>query len=213
MEQYWGEFAKVAVAHALAVASPGPDFSIVLRQSLRHGRRTAIWTSLGVGAGISLHLTYSLLGIGLVIAGSETWFTGLKYAGAGYLAWLGVQSLRAKPRAGNDSPAGGENGSAAPRAGAAFMTGFLTNALNPKATLFFVALFATVISAQTPKIIQAAYGGWMVVATAGWFCAVSVLFAREPLRRAFWRHGHWIDRALGVVFLGFAASLLLARPA
>ncbi len=209
MDEYWGEFAQVAVAHALAVASPGPDFSIVLRQSLRHGRRTAVWTSLGIGAGISLHVGYSLLGIGLVIAGSKTWFGVLKYAGAGYLAWLGVQALRSKPRA-----AGGEMARTRedePSARGAFVTGFLTNALNPKATLFFIALFATVVSAATPRWVQAAYGGWMVVATAGWFCAVSVLFARPELRRAFWRHGHWIDRALGVVFLGFAAGLVLSR--
>jgi len=209
MEEYWGEFAKVALAHALAVASPGPDFSIVLRQSLRHGRRAAIWTSLGIGSGILLHVGYSLLGIGLVIAGSEKWFTILKYLGAGYLAWLGVQSLRSRPR-GPETMTIEEHGAEASARGA-FVTGFLTNALNPKATLFFVALFATVIGAATPKGVQALYGLWMVGATAAWFCAVSVVFARERLRRAFWTHGHWIDRVLGVVFLGFAASLLLAR--
>ncbi len=209
MEEYWGEFAKVALAHALAVASPGPDFSIVLQQSLRHGRRAAIWTSFGIGSGILLHVGYSLLGIGLVIAGSETGFAVLKYSGAGYLAWLGVRSLRSRRRETESMlpearvPGGSARG--------AFATGFLTNALNPKATLFFVALFATVIGAETPKSVQALYGLWMVGATATWFCVVSVVFARERLRRAFWAHGHWIDRALGVVFLGFAASLLLAR--
>ncbi len=209
MDEYWGEFAKVALAHALAVASPGPDLSIVLRQSLRHGRRAAIWTSVGIGSGVLLHAGYSLLGIGLVIAGSETWFTILKYAGAGYLTWLGVQSLRSRPRAPETMLA--EAGGVRPSARGAFVTGFLTNALNPKATIFFVALFATVISAKTPKGVQAMYGLWMVGTTALWFCAVSVVFAREPLRRAFWTRGHWIDRALGVVFLGFAVSLLLAR--
>lgn len=209
MDEYWGEFAKVALAHALAVASPGPDFSIVLRQSLRHGRRAAIWTSLGIGSGVLLHVGYSLLGIGLVIAGSETWFTILKYAGAGYLTWLGIQSLRSRPRGPETMLT--EAGGARPRARGAFGTGFLTNALNPKATIFFVALFVTVISAETPKGVQAMYGLWMVGTTALWFCAVSVVFARESLRRAFWTRGHWIDRALGVVFLGFAASLLLAR--
>ncbi len=206
---YWGEFAMVAGAHLLAVASPGPDFAIVLRQSLVHGRRAAIATSVGVGTGILLHVAYSLLGIALVIRSSASAFTAVKFAGALYLAWLGVQALRAKPRAENE--VGGAESTARPTDRAAFVTGFLTNALNPKVTLFFLALFATVISAGTPKIIQAGYGLWMAAATAGWFSLVAVLFTRTGVRQSFLQHGHWIDRALGVVFLGFAASLALAN--
>lgn len=78
------------MAHLLAVASPGPDFAIVLRQSLMHGRRIAIWTSIGIGTGISLHITYSLLGIGLLFKSSVAAFTLLKYTGEAHLAWLGV---------------------------------------------------------------------------------------------------------------------------
>ena len=93
MHDYWGELSQVALAHLLAVASPGPDFALVLRQSLVHGRRTALWTSVGIGAGIVLQVTYSLLGLGLLIRGSELWFNGVKYAGAAYIAWLGVQAF------------------------------------------------------------------------------------------------------------------------
>ena len=63
MDEYKVEFFKVALAHLLAVVSPGPDFAVVLRQSLTHGRRTAIWTSVGVGTAILLHVGYSLLGL------------------------------------------------------------------------------------------------------------------------------------------------------
>lgn len=212
MSHYWMEFGQVALAHLLAVASPGPDFAIVLRQSLRRGRQAAIWTSCGIGTAILLHVTYSLLGLALVIKQSETWFGAVSYAGAGYLGWIGVQALRSKPR-GDPSEAASTLPASAPTLRGAFATGFLTNALNPKATLFFLALFATVISATTPKLVQAAYGGWMALATAGWFSLVSILFTREAVRRKFLRHGHWIDRALGVVFIGFAVSLLFARAA
>lgn len=208
MRNYWLEFSQVALAHLLAVASPGPDFAIVLKQSLVHGRRLAIWTSLGVGAAILVHVSYSLLGLGWLIRSSTTWFNTVKYAGAAYIAWLGVQALRAKPRTAMEEPAeasGRAAGGPAPRG--AFVTGFLTNALNPKATLFFLSLFILVISPETPKSIQALYGGWMALATAGWFCLVAVLFTHPDVRRRFLRHGHWIDRALGVLFLGFALSL------
>lgn len=208
MHDYWLEFLKVALAHLLAVASPGPDFAIVLKQSLTHGRRTAIWTSLGVGVAILLHVTYSLLGLGLLIRGSVLWFNVVKYAGAAYIAWLGVQALRAKPL----DPVAiiDRGGQSAPKPHGAFATGFLTNALNPKVTLFFLSLFILIVSPATPKWIQGLYGLWLSAATIGWFCLVSVVFTREGVRSRFLRYGHWIDRVLGVVFLIFALSLALA---
>jgi RhtB (resistance to homoserine/threonine) family protein len=209
MAAYWVEFTTVAVAHFLAVASPGPDFALVLRQSVACGRRPAIWTSAGIGAGILVHVGYSLLGLGLLIHGSATWFTVVKFAGAAYLVWVGVQCLRSKPR----GEAEGAVGETPPERGArgAFTTGFLTNVLNPKATLFFLSLFAMVVNPQTPKWVQAGYGLWMAAATAIWFSLVSVVFTQTAVRVRFLRVSHWIDRALGVVFLGFAAWLALSQ--
>jgi RhtB (resistance to homoserine/threonine) family protein len=207
MSPLWIEFSEVAVAHLLAAASPGPDFAVVVRQSLNFGRRTAIWTSVGIGTAILLHVTYSLLGLGLLIRGSHFWFTVVKFCGAAYIAWLGIQSLRAKPAvdvAGGAAPLGNP-----PTRQAAFFTGFFTNALNPKVMLLFLSLFLSVIDPMTPKIVQCGYGLWMVLVTIAWFCLVSVVFARDDVRRKFLRHGHWIDRALGVVFLGFAVSLIV----
>jgi RhtB (resistance to homoserine/threonine) family protein len=204
---YWKEFLTIMVAHALAVASPGPDFAIVLRQSLAHGRRTALWTSLGIGCGISVHVIYCLLGLGYLLKGSPVALTTVKYLGAGYLAYVGVQALRARPRAEDMDLSGGER---MPEDGAAWTQGFLVNVLNPKAALFFIALFPLAVSPDTPKLIQAGYGLWMAVTTAAWFSFVSLVFTRADVRRNFLRHGHWIDRALGLVFLGFAVSLAVA---
>lgn len=211
MHDYAFEFSKVALAHILAVMSPGPDFAIVLRQSLRHGRRTATWTSLGVGAAITLHVAYSLLGLGVLLQRSPLAFSVLKYAGAAYLLWIGVQALGSAQRASLiDDAALVAAPTTTPTARAAWLTGFLTNALNPKATLFFVALFVTVIDPATPIFIKAGYGGWMVAATTGWFCFVSAVFTRKSVRAAFMRRGHWVDRGLGAVFIVLAVSLMLA---
>ena len=198
------EFLTIVVAHALAVVSPGPDFAIVLRQSLHHGRRTAIWTSVGIGCGLLVHITYSLLGLGLLLKNSPVALETVKWLGAAYLAWVGGQALRSRPRTDDISLA--PDGSA-PRPRAAWATGFFVNVLNPKAALFFIALFPLAVSGTTPKWIQAGYGLWMTVSTIGWFSFVSMVFTKESVRRAFLRHGHWIDRALGVVFLAFALSL------
>jgi RhtB (resistance to homoserine/threonine) family protein len=207
MGSYWPEFLKVAIAHMLAVMSPGPDFAVVLRQSLAHGRRTAVWTAIGIGSAICLHVTYSLCGLGLLLRSSPAAFTALKFAGAAYLAWMGVRALRAAPLSPLAERAGASAGGL-PGAHSAWTIGFLTNALNPKAALFFIALFASLISPGTPLSVRVFYGGWISLTTMGWFSLVAMLFTQDRVRRAYLRSGHWIDRVLGVVFLVFAAGLV-----
>lgn len=204
MENYWPEFLSVVVIHLLAVASPGPDFAVIIRQSLCQSRHNAVLTALGIGSGISVHVIYSLLGLGLIISQSVFLFTIIKYLGAAYLLYVGWQCLRSQPSPLPDvdgNPASGQTG------GQAFRLGFLTNALNPKATLFFVALFSVVIAHDTPLWVQAGYGLWMVLATAAWFAGLSVLLTHRHVRRWFARVKHWIERAMGLALFAFAAKL------
>ena len=206
MSAYWAEFATVAVVHLLAVASPGPDFAIMIRQGLCQSRRNALLTAMGIGLGIMMHVSYSLLGIGLLIQQSVMLFNILKVLGALYLTWIAFQCLRA--RAGGvhveQAPATGQSGLAA------FRLGFLTNALNPKATLFFVSLFSVVISPGTPISVQAGYGIYMALATGLWFAMVAVFFTLPQVRKGFNRFGHWLDRMMGGVLLLLAGQLLVS---
>lgn len=215
MHGYWAQFLKVAVAHLLAVASPGPDFAMVVRQSIAHGRRAALWTSVGIGSAILVHVTYVMLGIGILLRTSPLAFLAVKVLGAGYLAWIGVRALMAQPLgAMPGAPAGSDADLARPAAPGpirAWTTGFLTNIFNPKVTLFFVAIIASLVDPATPRLIQGAYGLWMSASTMAWFSMVSIFFTRDDVRGAFLRCGHWIDRAMGVVFIGLAAALALAR--
>ncbi len=206
MQNYWTEFLTVALVHLLAVASPGPDFAVIIRQALCQSRRNALLTAAGVGAGILVHVTYSLLGIGLLIQQSLLLFNILKVVGALYLSWIVIQCLRAR--------AGGMHVAAesalAQRGLAAFRLGFLTNTLNPKATLFFVSLFSVVISPGTPVALQTAYGVYMALATGLWFALVATFFTLPRVRRGFNRFGHWLDRLMGGVLLLLAGQLLFS---
>jgi threonine/homoserine/homoserine lactone efflux protein len=214
VQEYWAQFLKIAVAHMLAVAAPGPDFAMVVRQSLAHGRRAAMWTSVGIGTAILVHVTYAVLGIGIVIKTTPAAFIAVKFLGAGYLAWIGTKALMSRPRASlPGAPSGAEEDlgrPAEPGPRAAWTTGFLTNAFNPKVTFFFVAVFASVVDPATPKLIQAAYGLWMSAATMAWFIMVSAFFTSDRVRGAFLRRGHWIDRAMGVVLIALAVALAFA---
>ncbi len=203
----WIEFGAIALAHGLAVASPGPDFALILRQSLRYGRTTAIRSAFGIGCGILVHVSYALLGLGLLVRNSPMGFTILKVAGTGYLAWMGWRALQSRGpthlMVEDETPPGARRG--------AWRRGFLTNVLNPKAALFFVTLYTTLVSPDTSRGWQAVYGAWMAVWTFGWFSLVAALFARPSWRQAYLRSGVWVDRAMGVVFLGFAVNVLLAK--
>lgn len=201
------EFFALAGLHLLAVISPGPDFAMAVRMSVSYGRATGYLTALGIGAGISVHIAYTLLGVGFVLQRSPMAFTVAQLLGCAYLVYLAAQMLRARPATELTLPAGNAG---LPGHGRAFATGFLTNATNPKATLFFLSLFTLVVSARTPKLVQLGYGLWMCVVTALWFCLVARLFSQDRVRRRFLAMGHWFERGMGLLILALAARLALS---
>ena len=204
---YWLEFITIAAVHLLAVASPGPDFAIVLKHSIHFGRRAAIITSIGVGLAILLHVAYSLLGIGILIKTTPWLFQALSYLAAAYLLYLGFAALRAK------APPKTESGSMSGHVlqisdKKALISGFLTNGLNPKATLFFLSVFAVVVSAQTPNSIKVIYGIYLSLATGLWFCALSYMLSSAKVRQFLGEKGYCFDRLMGLFLIALAIKLL-----
>lgn len=204
---YWAEFFTIAIAHLFAVASPGPDFAVVMRQTLRGGTRTGVWTSLGVGSAILLHVAYCLLGVALLLSQSPALFNAMKLLAAGYLFFLGVQSIRASlmlsvaKRETTQEPV--------LSAARAFGLGFLTNGLNPKATLFFLALFTVVIDRNTPTTIQIMYGLYLAVATFLWFALLSLILGVPRVRGVILRMGVWLERAMGAILILISLQIAL----
>ncbi len=203
------EFMTVALVHLLAVASPGPDFAVVVRESVTQGRRVGSWTALGVGCGIFVHVAYSLLGIGLIVSQSIVLFNLFKWLAAGYLLYLGWRALRARPMSLDTADEVDTTSDRSPWQ--AFVVGFVTNGLNPKATLFFLSLFTVVISADTPLLVQTGYGVYLAGATALWFLLVAWLFSRGRVRAGFARMGHWFDRLTGAVLIGLGVRLAVSE--
>ncbi|PCI59836.1 MAG: lysine transporter LysE [Gammaproteobacteria bacterium] len=206
---YLQEFLVIAAIHFLAVASPGPDFAVILKQSVRYGRRSAIFTSLGIGSGILLHVAYSLVGIGILIASSESLFTLLKFIAAAYFLYLAWHGLRAKP---NNDESFDLNIKTLdhPSDKKSFITGFLVNGLNVKATLFFVSLFSMVIATSTPFAIKLGYGLYMAIATAAWFSSLSYFLSITKFRQLLIKKGYWLERVMGIILLALAIKLLFS---
>lgn len=202
------EFLSLMAVFIVAAVTPGADFACVVRESVAYGRRAGILAAIGVGSAIMFHVTYTVLGIGLVVAQSIIAFTIVKWAGAAYLIWLGVQSMRAAP------PTALNIGTAARESRPAHRSlaiGAMTNLLNPKATLFFVSLFSTIVSPTTPLLLQFGYGVTMSVVLAAWFTIVALFFTTDAMRATFARAGRWFNRLTGLMLIGLGIRVALQR--
>ena len=203
----WAVFGTVALAHGLAVASPGPDFAMVVRQSLPFGRGAGLWTAAGIGSGIFFHVAYGLFGLNWLTQRYPQSLTLLGVAGALFLLWMGSQAVRAKPLP--------DNAEALPPAQPGdfakfFGIGVLTNVLNPKAALFFVALFTAVVTGPVSTALKITLGAWIPLATFAWFAFVATMLGSAATRRKLRHAAHWIDRAMGVVLLALGAGMIVS---
>lgn len=196
----------ITALHLLAVISPGPDFIMACRNSLIYSRRTGIWTSVGFGLGITVHIAYSLAGIALVISKSILLFNAIKFLGAGYLIYIGVKSIFSKS---SKIDLGEQEKKKDISHYAAIKIGFLTNVLNPKATLFFLSLFTIAISPETPMSIMGIASVIMVANTILWFSIVSVLLTQKRIRTIFEKSQNAFNKTLGglLVALGIKVAL------
>lgn len=201
------EWFTVITITTLAVISPGPDFAMVSRNALMLSRRAGVLTALGIGLGVWVHVAYTLLGVGLLMQQSLLLFNGVKLLGALYLIYLGIQMLRSKPGAPASS-----NAEPPPLSDwVALRTGFLTNALNPKTTVFVVSLFMQVVTPDTHLGVQLSYGTFISMAHVLWFALVACCFSAPAVRQRLLALRHWIDRVFGAVLVSLGLALAVSR--
>lgn len=201
------EFFIVAGAHIIAAMSPGPDFAVLVKSALTESRTRAIAVAAGIAAGVLVHITYSLLGLAFVISQSIIVFNVIKFFGAAYLIWIGIQALRSKGQSTKLRSAPAAEERSVFRAG---LSGFLTNALNPKATLFFLGLFTQVIDPTTSSGTKLLYASEMVVATFLWFGLLAVIIARPRIKSIFETAKAKIDKVVGVVLIALGTRVAVS---
>ena len=197
------EFFTVAILHLFAVASPGPDFALVTRQSLIYNRRVAIWTSLGIGVGILFHSLLAITGLVLLITSNELFSTILKIIGSLYLLYLGVNSILDTKGVGNIEE---ENTNLDKFNG--FMAGLITNITNIKAILFFVTVFSVVIGTGN-NLSLLFYGAYMALATFIWFSIISYVFTSEGFKNKFSSFLGLFEKIIGFVLILLSLQILI----
>lgn len=203
---FWQGFTIVTFVHLLAAASPGPDFALVTRQSLLHGRTAGVLTSLGISLGLAIHILYSAAGLAVVVSHSVEWMVAIKLAGGSYLIYLGIKGLRAKHHSVDNNqriPLATNNS-----AFRMISTGFFCNALNPKAPVYFLSLFTVILSPETPLPNLAIYGVWIMVLQMLWFTTLACFFTNNAIRQRVVKLGHWLDRTFGAVMLVLGLQVL-----
>lgn len=207
--EFWHGFITLTVIHLLAAASPGPDFALVSRQALLQGRRAGLWVSLGIALGLGIHIAYSAAGLATLIAHSTMWMSAIKLIGGSYLLYLGYQGIHAKAQSGviTNEPAVIMDVAAHRLVG----KGFLCNALNPKAPIYFLSLFTIVLSPNLPASTLVVYGVWIMLLQLFWFSLITLFFSQPTIRRRFLAISHWIDRVFGVAMVGLGLKVLLSK--
>lgn len=196
---------------ALMTMSPGPDTMLVVRNALRGGRRDGLLTVAGICSGLFVHALLSALGVSAVLMYSATAFTVMKVAGAGYLVWLGIRSLRAAAR-GTPATVDDSAAAAAVAASQSFREGLLTNVLNPKVVVFYLALVPQFIGPGDAVMLKyVLLTSIHYVQGILWLGGVALVVAhsRTVFLRPAWRR--WTDAACGTILVALGLRLAMQR--
>ena len=199
------EFFTVVILHMFAVMSPGPDFFLVSRQSIRYGRKIALWTAGGIGTGILFHSGIAVTGMLIVLASNDFYLLVLKFICSFYLIYLGINSLLNISKFDDNITNKDKWG----RAGG-FTMGLITNITNIKALLFFISLFGMVLSSSSNFSLML-YGLYMAVMTFLWFALVSYSFTSNIFKEKFLKFFGVFEKFLGFALVIIALQILLSE--
>ncbi|WP_240023176.1 LysE family translocator [Serratia marcescens] len=197
----------VAGIAALGMLSPGPDFFLVIKNAARYPRLAAMMTAFGVICGVATHMSYCVAGLAVVIITTPWLFNLLKYAGAVYLVWIGIQALLSR--------GGGKmNVSNLPQQQvslkSAFAQGYLCNLLNPKATLFFLAVFTQVLQIDSGLGDKLWYAGIILGLSVIWWPLLVFLIQSGPVRRGLEKTQKIVDKLLGGMLIALGIKVALS---
>ena len=204
---HYGWFVATAI---VLVITPGQDTFFILGRSLSGGRAAGIAAALGITAGSVIHTFAAALGLSALLATSQYAFMAVKFAGAAYLIYVGARALLSRA---SGLPGGHAAGQDAGR-GTAFRQGILSNLLNPKVALFFLALMPQFITAGSANKVGAflALGLSFVALGLAWCVLLAIAAAR--LRGAFLRRpsmANVLNKVAGVMFIALGLRLATAR--
>ncbi|MEF2232403.1 MAG: LysE family translocator [Pseudodesulfovibrio sp.] len=188
--------------------TPGQDVAYIVSTGAARGWKAGALAALGVSTGCLVHVSAAALGLSAILATSVTAFTVVKFAGAAYLVWIGIAMWRE-----NNGNGRGDGAKAQKSMRSVYSKGFLTNALNPKVALFFLAFLPQFVAADSAQKPLALLVLGVIFTVNGTFVNLAYAFAAARAAALFnggGRYKTWIKRAAGTVFLGMGVRLAMA---
>ena len=217
---YIASFIAIGSIHFGAVAMPGPDFALTIRNSLLYSRAVGLAGAMGTTTGILIHLTYTIFGIGYLVVEMPWLMNLIRIAGACYLLYLGYASLRKKEgeHSADLDVISDENlkkDAARKKSKArgpltpwkAYRIGVINNVLNPMVVLLFIGILSIYITPTTPIAVQVVYCIIIMLITVAWFVCVAVFFSAKHIRQWFLRMGPWLERITGAALILFGVNV------
>lgn len=199
---HWASFLTAAIVLNLA---PGPDIAFIIGHTVRGGRKMGFAALGGIWLGAFGHVLMAAAGLSAILASSATAFSIVKWAGAGYLLYLGIKALRS-----DGSGFVGEKTTTSQRVFPIFKQGVVVALLNPKVAIFFLAFLPQfVVAGAGPIAAQLFLHGTLIIVVAA-FIEPPLILAGDRLTtklRTNPRFGLWLDRSLGAIFIGLSVRL------
>ena len=196
------------VTQFFAMMSPGPDMLLVVRNTVGQvGNKVAFYTIIGIGLGLSVHITLSIAGLAILLTQSDILYKTVRYIGAAYLAYLGIKSLLSNSKTENQV----NESVPIKRSVEAFREGLFTNLFNPKVTLYILSLFTQLIDPASPLWHKITYGGVLVAEAIIVWLIFSTLVGIPGTRKGGRKWEPWINRLFGLILLGIAFSVVFVH--
>lgn len=202
------QFLLVAGAHFLALLSPGPDFFLILRYAIAHGRWQAALVSLGITLANALFILLAMGGL-MAMDAQDGLFLTIQWAGCAFLLYMGAQFILHAGQTRLDDTLIGETASSASLG--ALLAGLASGLLNPKNGLFYASLFAVLHAQATPGNLQGLYALWMVGVVLGWDLLIAYMASHPKLIRRFGHGLRHIERLAGALLILLAFGIVAAR--
>jgi threonine/homoserine/homoserine lactone efflux protein len=196
------QFLYLGMIILLGAMIPGPDCILVTKNTLAGSRRLGVITGFGIALALVVHITYISIGLAYIDHESKTAFLIIKIIGSFYLSYLGIKLIREGK---TTEPVVAEEAKLlTPQK--AFMSGFLCNILNPKASLFIFGLLTQMVKPATLILTLVLIAVEIVLITIGWFSLLSCMLTHKKISEFFNRRQSYLNIVLGTLLIGFAAS-------
>ncbi|MCW2479792.1 LysE family translocator [Candidatus Symbiopectobacterium sp. NZEC135] len=199
-------FPALALAHFVALLSPGPDFFLLAAYALRHRLRGSIGICIGIALGNGGYILLAIMG-GAAISQMPQTFVLLQLAGALYLLWIGSQLVRSSART---TALAVTEAQRVPSLAHQLLLGLGSSLLNPKNMLFYISLMASILGPSVTLTQQAVSGGWMFSVVLLWDIALAAMIGQQRIQQTLQRYLYLIERGAGAILMLFGGYLLLA---